>query len=74
MSFLADFSKFSYILVMGCFEIYFKSVDVAKITHYTGSPKVSGLLGLKISLQVITVTRFSVSLRLMILCVQPGII
>ena len=36
--------------------------------HYsTGSKYVSGLLGLKISLQYITVTRFSVSERLMML-------
>ena len=37
------------------------------IFSYTGSKKVSGWFGLKISLQVITVTRFSVSDRLMIL-------
>ena len=43
------------------------------IFSYTGSKKVSGCLGLKISLQVITVTRFSVSDRLMMLWVQPGI-
>ena len=40
---------------------------------YTFSANVSGCSGLKISLQVITVTRFSVSDRLMMLCVQPGI-
>lgn len=44
-----------------------------RIPH-TGSPNVSGCPGSKISLQVMTVTRFSVSLRLMILCVHPGII
>ena len=43
------------------------------IFFYTGSKKVSGWSGLKISLQVITVTRFSVSDRLIMLCVQPGI-
>ena len=37
------------------------------IFSYTGSKKVSGWLGSKISLQVITVTRFSVSDRLMML-------
>ena len=37
------------------------------IFFYTGSKKVSGWFGLKISLQVITVTRFSVSDRLMML-------
>ena len=36
---------------------------------YTFSKKVSGRLGLKISLQYMTVTRSSVSLKLMILCV-----
>lgn len=39
----------------------------------TFSKNVSGLCGLNTSLQVITVTRFSVSDRLMMLCVQPGI-
>ena len=37
--------------------------------YFTGSKKVSGLFGLKISLQYITVTKSSVSERLMILCV-----
>ena len=41
---------------------------------HTFSKKVSGCFGLKISLHVITVTRSSVSERLMMLCVQPGII
>ena len=41
---------------------------------YTFSKKVSGLLGSNTSLQVITVTRSSVSDKLIILCVQPGII
>jgi len=41
--------------------------------NYTASPNVSGFFGLKISLHVITVTRSSVSLRLIMLCVQPGI-
>ena len=45
---------------------------ICRIFH-TGSKKVSGLFGSKTSLQVITVTRSSVSLRLMMLCVQPGI-
>ena len=40
---------------------------------FTFSKNVSGLFGSKISLQVITVTKSSVSLRLMMLCVQPGI-
>lgn len=44
-----------------------------QLYNHTGSKKVSGLFGSKISLQVITVTRSSVSLRLMMLCVQPGI-
>ena len=44
-----------------------------QLYDHTGSKKVSGLFGSKISLQVITVTRSSVSLRLMMLCVQPGI-
>ena len=39
---------------------------------YTFSKNVSGLLGSKISLQYITVTRFSVSLKLMMLWVYPG--
>ncbi len=41
--------------------------------YYTFSENVSGFLGSKISLHVITVTRLSDSLRLMMLCVQPGI-
>lgn len=41
---------------------------------YTFSKKVSGLFGSNTSLQVITVTRSSVSDRLTMLCVQPGII
>ena len=40
---------------------------------HTGSENVSGLAGLKTSLHVMTVTRSSVSLRLIILCVHPGI-
>ena len=43
------------------------------ISSHTGSKKVSGWFGSKISLQVMTVTKFSVSDRLMMLCVQPGI-
>ncbi len=39
------------------------------IFRYTGSPKVSGLSGLNISLAHMRVTRFSVSLRLMMLWV-----
>lgn len=41
---------------------------------YTGSKNVSGCPGSKISLHVITVTKSSVSDKLMILCVHPGII
>ena len=41
-------------------------------TYCTGRKYVSGLSGLNISLQYITVTRFSVSLKLIILCVYPG--
>ena len=40
-----------------------------KVHYSTGSKYVSGLFGLKISLQYITVTRFSVSERLMMLWV-----
>ena len=40
----------------------------------TFSKNVSGRFGLKISLHVITVTKSSVSERLTMLCVQPGII
>ena len=43
-------------------------------SSYTTSKKVSGLFGSNTSLQVMTVTRSSVSDRLMMLCVQPGII
>ena len=39
------------------------------INYLTTSKKVSGLFGSKISLQYITVTRFSVPERLMMLCV-----
>ena len=42
-------------------------LSTTSIFFYTGSKKVSGWFGLKISLQVITVTRFSVSDRLMML-------
>ena len=42
--------------------------------YFTISKNVSGLSLLNISLHVITVTRFSVLDRLIILCVQPGII
>ena len=41
--------------------------------NHTGKKKVSDLAGLKTSLHVMTVTRSSVSLRLMMLCVHPGI-
>ena len=41
---------------------------------FTGSKNVSGCFGSKISLHVITVTRFSVSDKLIMLCVHPGII
>ena len=47
-------------------------LELCHIRYFTGSKKVSGLLGLKISLQYITVTRSSVSERLMMLCVYPG--
>ena len=40
--------------------------DMVRYSH-TGSKNVSGLFGLKTSLQVITVTRFSVSDRLIML-------
>ena len=43
-------------------------------SHYTFSKNVSGFFGSKISLQVMTVTRSSVSERLMMLWVHPGII
>ena len=51
------------------FKIVFHNVLLTStsIFSYTGSKKVSGWFGLKISLQVITVTRFSVFDRLMIL-------
>ena len=39
------------------------------LNYYTTSKKVSGFSGLNISLQYITVTKFSVSERLMMLCV-----
>ena len=44
------------------------------ICNYTFSPKVSGLSGSNCSLSHITVTRFSVSDKFIMLCVQPGII
>ena len=43
-------------------------------SHYTFSKNVSGLFGSNTSLQVMTVTRSSVSDRLIMLWVQPGII
>lgn len=51
------------------FKIVFHNILLTStsIFSYTGSKKVSGWFGLKISLQVITVTRFSVFDRLMIL-------
>ena len=51
------------------FEIVFHIILLltTSIFFYTGSKKVSGWFGSKISLQVITVTRFSVSDKLMIL-------
>ena len=42
------------------------------VLRHTFSKYVSGFCGSKISLQYITVTRFSVSDRLMMLCVYPG--
>ena len=48
-------------------------IDTAKLYPYTGSKKVSGFFGSNTSLQVITVTRSSVSDKLMMLCVHPGI-
>ncbi len=44
-------------------------LELCHILYLTGSKKVSGFSGLNISLQYITVTRFSVSERLMMLCV-----
>ena len=43
--------------------------ELCHIAYFTGSKNVSGLLGLKTSLQYITVTRSSVSERLMMLWV-----
>ena len=43
--------------------------ELCHIFYLTGSKNVSGLFGLKISLQYITVTRSSESLRFIILCV-----
>ena len=61
-------------VIFPCKIVFHKNLLTSTSTHsYTGSKKVSGWLGLKISLQVITVTRFSVSDRLMMLWVQPGI-
>ena len=55
-------------IVFPCKIVFHKILLTStSIFSYTGSKKVSGWFGLKISLQVITVTRFSVFDRLMIL-------
>lgn len=53
---------------------FYRYLGIILSANYTGSKNVSGFSGLNISLHVITVTKFSVSLKLIILCVQPGII
>lgn len=56
-----------------CHCIFISSI-ISCFVAYTSSKNVSGCDGSNTSLQVMTVTRFSVSLRLVILWVQPGII
>lgn len=58
------------------FIMYSKQAGVATTpaySFYTGSKNVSGCVGSKISLHVITVTKSSISDKLIILCVHPGI-